>query len=264
MMLATMDSLALANDAESPVAGSAAPEGANGGGKAPVVAPALAVVPYEPAGRYGAKTPRYRVMVAVVAFHVLVLLFAATVKYTIDRQAGPERLSTFAIASPPPPPEAPPEPSVAVPQQAAPVVAPPPRIDLVAPAPQIQVAPVAAPVPQPVVLAAPAPAAPPAPAPAAPSTAVTPPDFSAGQLNNAGPSYPFLSRKAKEEGVVLLKVLVSPDGRAKELQVENSSGHKRLDKAALDTVRKWRFLPARRAGTPVEAWVLVPVTFSLG
>ncbi|RKF23577.1 energy transducer TonB [Altericroceibacterium spongiae] len=99
---------------------------------------------------------------------------------------------------------------------------------------------------------------PPAPVP------VTPPDFSAAQLNNPGPSYPYLSRKAKEEGVVVLRVLVSAEGRAKSLRIEETSGFDRLDKAALKTVKKWRFVPASQAGNPREAWVLVPITFSLG
>jgi len=94
--------------------------------------------------------------------------------------------------------------------------------------------------------------------------AVVPPDFSADQLNNAGPRYPSASRRAHEEGTVMLKVLVAPDGRAQDLMVATSSGFARLDDAALDTVRRWAFLPARQAGQPVSAWVLVPVTFELG
>lgn len=93
---------------------------------------------------------------------------------------------------------------------------------------------------------------------------VVPPDFSADQLNNAGPRYPSASRRAHEEGTVMLKVLVAPDGRAQDLMVATSSGFARLDDAALDTVRRWSFLPAKQAGRPVSAWVLVPVTFELG
>lgn len=94
--------------------------------------------------------------------------------------------------------------------------------------------------------------------------AVVPPDFSADQLNNAGPRYPSASRRAHEEGTVMLKVLVAPDGRAQDLLVATSSGFSRLDEAALATVKRWAFLPAKQAGRPVSAWVLVPVTFELG
>jgi protein TonB len=37
----------------------------------------------------------------------------------------------------------------------------------------------------------------------------------------------------------------------------------RLDEAALVTVKKWRFVPARRGGEAVSAWVVVPIAFSL-
>ena len=93
---------------------------------------------------------------------------------------------------------------------------------------------------------------------------VVPPDFSADQLNNPGPRYPAASRRAHEEGTVMLKVLVAPDGRAQELSIASSSGFRRLDDAALATVKRWAFLPAKKAGQAVSAWVLVPVTFDLG
>lgn len=93
---------------------------------------------------------------------------------------------------------------------------------------------------------------------------VVPPDFSADQLNNPGPRYPSASRRAHEEGTVMLKVLVSPDGRAQDLTVATSSGFSRLDEAALATVKRWAFVPAKKAGKAVSAWVLVPVTFDLG
>ncbi|MDB5904867.1 MAG: outer rane transport energization protein TonB, partial [Betaproteobacteria bacterium] len=48
-----------------------------------------------------------------------------------------------------------------------------------------------------------------------------------------------------------------------EVQVKASSGSERLDTTALETVRHWKFIPARRGDTPVEAWVLVPISFSL-
>jgi len=52
-------------------------------------------------------------------------------------------------------------------------------------------------------------------------------------------------------------------GSADEVQISNSSGHPRLDDSARDTVRRWRFIPAKRGSEPVSAWVLVPVSFKL-
>ena len=99
-----------------------------------------------------------------------------------------------------------------------------------------------------------------APAPPAP---ITPPDFSAAQLDNPGPRYPYASRRNREEGTVTLKVLVTPDGYAGDVDIHQSSGFERLDAAAIRTIRKWRFVPARQAGKPIAAWVLVPIGFYL-
>ncbi|AKH42248.1 protein TonB [Altererythrobacter atlanticus] len=216
-------------------------------------------------GRYGeAHRPRLTVMAGIVLFHLVVIAVLATARYSAQARDREERLTTFSVTTPPPPPpapaETPPEPAT---QQAAPILAPAPPIALPRPVP-VAAAPVdlsiSSPAPAAVSVQPPAPAAPPRAAAPAP---VVPPDFSAAQLGNPGPSYPYLSRKAREEGVVMLKVLVSADGHAKQLQIEETSGFERLDKAAVKTVRKWRFLPASRAGSPCEAWVIVPVTFSL-
>lgn len=106
-------------------------------------------------------------------------------------------------------------------------------------------------------------------APAAQATAAStaaemvPPRFDAAYLDNPQPSYPVLSRRLGEQGRVLLRVLVSGEGRAREVLVKGGSGFARLDQAAREAVLRWRFLPARQGSQAVEAWVLVPITFSL-
>mgnify|MGYP000973154801 CR=1 FL=1 len=82
-------------------------------------------------------------------------------------------------------------------------------------------------------------------------------------LNNPAPPYPMASRRAREQGTVMLRVLVSPAGTAQMVELEASGGFSRLDHAARDAVRRWRFVPASQSGRPVTAWVLVPVIFSL-
>ena len=104
-------------------------------------------------------------------------------------------------------------------------------------------------------------AATPAPAPAA--LPVAPARFDADYLNNPAPAYPPLSRRLGEAGQVLLHVLVGADGAASKVDVRDSSGFERLDRAARDAVRQWRFVPARQGDKAVAAWVLVPVSFSL-
>jgi len=57
---------------------------------------------------------------------------------------------------------------------------------------------------------------------------------------------------------------VSQNGRAALVQINKSSGFKRLDNAARKAVsRKWRFVPAKKAGKPVSGWVIVPIAFKL-
>lgn len=81
---------------------------------------------------------------------------------------------------------------------------------------------------------------------------------------NPLPPYPLVARRLGMEGVVLLEVVVAPDGRAADVRVGRSSGFPALDQSALTTVReRWRFIPARRDGVPVESRVTVPIRFRL-
>jgi protein TonB len=93
--------------------------------------------------------------------------------------------------------------------------------------------------------------------------AVVAPRFDAAYLKNPEPDYPSLSKRFGEEGRVILRVLVNPDGQPEQVEIRQSSGHARLDQAALGTVRRWRFTPARRGSERLAAWVLVPLSFQL-
>jgi protein TonB len=92
---------------------------------------------------------------------------------------------------------------------------------------------------------------------------VTPPVFDAAYLNNPAPVYPNMSRRLREVGTVQLRVRVSAAGEPLEIQLSKSSGYDRLDDSAKSAVQKWKFEPAKRSGAAVEAWVIVPVEFSL-
>ncbi len=122
--------------------------------------------------------------------------------------------------------------------------------------------------PSPVVVAPPPPEPPPVvaeikPAPPPPPVAVTQPIFTADYLNNPAPDYPMQSRRLREEGKVILRVLVSTAGTAAEVQIRASSGYVRLDDSARETVRRWKFIPAKRGAEPIAAWVLVPISFGV-
>lgn len=89
------------------------------------------------------------------------------------------------------------------------------------------------------------------------------PRFDADYLSNPAPVYPATSRAMGEQGKVFLHVFVSPQGDARSVEVHAGSGHQRLDAAAVDAVRRWKFVPARQGGEAVAAWVIVPISFTL-
>lgn len=89
------------------------------------------------------------------------------------------------------------------------------------------------------------------------------PRFGIAYLNNPSPAYPPLSKRKKEQGTVLLKVLVNQDGNAESISLINSSGFERLDQAALETVRRWRFVPAKKNNVAISGYAIVPIEFSL-
>ena len=217
----------------------------------------------------GTRTTRFGGIAAVVLLHAVVL----GALWQLEPVRAALRSTTLMVdlieIRPPPPPETPPKPLPSKPRvKPAPRRAPPPLPVLTTPpeAPTVQAAPtqpvplppIEAPPPPPAPVVAAAPAAPPAP-----PAPVTPPSFNADYLNNPAPAYPPVSRRMGEEGKVILRVHVNERGLPEEVQLRTSSGFSRLDAAALETVRQWKFVPARRGTSPVSAWVLVPISFSL-
>ncbi|CAB1369281.1 Protein TonB [Denitratisoma oestradiolicum] len=97
----------------------------------------------------------------------------------------------------------------------------------------------------------------------APVPALTQPRFDADYLDNPAPPYPPMARRLGEQGRVILRVHVLPNGQASEIHIQTSSNSSRLDQSARDTVSRWRFLPAQRGEEAIAAWVLVPIAFSL-
>lgn len=152
---------------------------------------------------------------------------------------------------PPPPPQKKPEPK---PVAKPPPKAPPSERAVKAPEPEPP-APVEKPAePQP---PDPQPAVPAAPAP------VIPPSTDAYQLTNTKPSYPKWARERRLQGTVLLKVLVKANGTVGEVKIEESSGFKALDSAALKAVSSWRFQPATQDGQAIDEWYDLPIEFGM-
>ena len=207
---------------------------------------------------------RWPLVVALALLHAL--LFAAIAMESHDLRAS-RRHESVAVTIVPgprplPPPDVPPKPLAARKLAPIPAMQPPtvvvPDLPHEVAQPTITLPP-ESPAPAPVVAALPV-----APIAAAPTVApMVPPRFDASYLDNPAPAYPTMSRRQHEEGRVLLRVLVAADGRAESVEIATSSGFERLDRAALDAVRRWRFVPARRGGDAVAATVNVPIAFAL-
>ncbi|MBU1425071.1 MAG: TonB family protein [Gammaproteobacteria bacterium] len=89
------------------------------------------------------------------------------------------------------------------------------------------------------------------------------PDYRADYLNNPKPPYPMVARRMGYHGKVVLDVEVLAEGKAGDVKLHQGSGYDILDNAAMQTVKTWRFSPARRFGQAVTQRFLVPIKFSL-
>lgn len=216
-----------------------------------------------------------RLGLLVLGLHIAAgwgLLQMGTVRDTL-REVAPVMVSLIdtPAAAPAAPPPLPAPPKLTRPEP-APLMPPPPVV--------IQTA-APAPAPQPVVVAteaapSPAPAAP-APVAAAATPAVTSPAPAAvatgprllpsSAINYLGAppqaEMPRASRRLRETGRVVVRVLVSEAGLPERLSVEQSSGFARLDEAALAAIRKVRFKPYVENGQAQSGWALIPFTFEL-
>jgi protein TonB len=84
-------------------------------------------------------------------------------------------------------------------------------------------------------------------------------------LLNAAPAYPDTSRRLREQGRVVVRVLVSLAGEPAQVGIGQSSGFNRLDRAAMDAVQGWHFtlLPTEDDSAQVAQWFSVPINFAL-
>ena len=91
-----------------------------------------------------------------------------------------------------------------------------------------------------------------------------PPRSDASALNNPAPEYPPRSRTFHEQGRVQLDVYILPDGTVGQIKLHTSSGYSRLDNSALDAVRRWHYIPAKRGDVPIPYWYVQPIDGSTG
>jgi len=96
-----------------------------------------------------------------------------------------------------------------------------------------------------------------------PLWAQTATESSTPSVTSSPVQYPPGAISAGDEGTVMVALEVDASGRARDARIHTSSGFPRLDEAALQSVARWSFRPARNKGEPVAQRVLVPVAFRL-
>lgn len=82
-------------------------------------------------------------------------------------------------------------------------------------------------------------------------------------LDAPEPEYPRSAREDDQEGLVVLRVLVSRQGLPAEIGIARSSGFRALDAAAVAAVKRWTFSPARLDDRDIDSWMDVPIRFRL-
>ncbi len=80
-------------------------------------------------------------------------------------------------------------------------------------------------------------------------------------LKKVTPHYPELAKKAKQEGTVVVKVLLNTKGEVEATEILKS--HTLFDNAAVAAAKEFRFTPAKQRDRLVRVWVSIPFIFRL-
>lgn len=171
----------------------------------------------------------------------------------------PEPAPIEPVQALPPPPA--PRPVIA---RSKPVERKPPVAEA-APAPTPAAAPIEQAAPVSIAAATPAPTAATAAPPSAPAEPSEPPVIHEPRYRHppTPPRFPPRALELHQQGTVVVRALVAPDGSSGDIIVWRSSGYALLDAAALRAVRDWAFEPASVGGRRIASWVEVPVRFAI-
>jgi len=74
------------------------------------------------------------------------------------------------------------------------------------------------------------------------------------------PKFPDLPADAERHGTVVMLVGVNGKGRVEAVRVLRSD-ERAFEKTAVETVKKWKFKPAEKNGSPVPVQVTVEMKF---
>lgn len=181
-------------------------------------------------------------IIAVVAFHVLLIYGLVVGLLRKDVEVVPPPIKTEIIEEAAEKPEELPPP---IPEFDQP---PPPEFET----PILNITPP----PQAKTVAAPPPKPPSNPAPVVHQPVRVKPQIDLRHSPRAcrEPEYPFASVRLRETGTTQISLLIGIDGRVKESRVDESSGHQRLDDATLNAFKVCKFVIGTVDGKPEESW----------
>jgi TonB family protein len=91
----------------------------------------------------------------------------------------------------------------------------------------------------------------------------TRPDTPATLRRSGSPEYPAVLRKSGNRGDVTVRTRISQDGSLQAIIVTDSD-HPAFERAVVDWLLRQNFLPATRAGVPVDSWASQKFTFNFG
>jgi protein TonB len=196
----------------------------------------------------------------VVAFHALLIWglvnglaqkVVEVVKAPLEATIIPEM---HKLPPPPPPPRQPPPPKMTAPP---PPFIPPPEVVIATPPPVAETIQVATKVPPPAPVSF-TPAPPPTTHQVARTAAVIDPRHACAE-----PEYPPTSRRNGETGTVTLRFLIDINGQVIDSKILTSSGHPRLDRAAMDALSSCIFRPGTVDGKPEQSWANIKYDWRL-
>lgn len=82
-------------------------------------------------------------------------------------------------------------------------------------------------------------------------------------LRNVPPEYPYGAKRNRIEGEVVVRMLVTSDGKPTNISIHSATPSGVFEKAALNAAKRWRFRAGRYKGQAVDTWVLLPFNFKL-
>jgi len=81
------------------------------------------------------------------------------------------------------------------------------------------------------------------------------------RVKSVSPSYPAAAQAIGQRGIVIVQLVVGPDGKVASAEIVRSVPP--FDDAALAAVRQWEYEPTKVDGQPVSVSMTIPITFAM-